>query len=336
MRADRLLSLLMLLQARGRMTAEELAKKLEVSERTVYRDMSALGMAGVPVYSERGPGGGCGLIEGYRTNLTGLTETEVHTLFMAGAPALLNDLGLGRSLEGAVLKLLAALPAAYRENVERARQRIHIDAFGWSHSEEPVPFLGAVQDAVLRDRRLQITYRKGNGEVVERLVDALGLVAKSTIWYLVGAVGGQARIFRISRILDATITTDLCVRPQDFNLAEYWRTWSAEFSASLSKYTVVVRIRSEAIPVLPQAVGDWISPLIEQAGEPDNDGAIQLTLTFESLEHARSRMLSWGALMEVLEPRELRESVIDFAMRTAALYAVERSPAFVLTLAAVQ
>lgn len=214
MRADRLLSLLMLLQARGRMTAEELAKKLEVSERTVYRDLSALGMAGVPVYAERGPGGGCGLIDGYRTNLTGLTETEVHTLFMAGAPALLNDLGLGRSLDGAVLKLLAALPVTFRENVERARQRIHIDAFGWSHAEEPVPFLAAVQDAVLRDRRLQITYRKGNGNVVDRLVDPLGLVAKSTIWYLVGAVDGQTRIFRVSRVLDATITGELCVRPR--------------------------------------------------------------------------------------------------------------------------
>lgn len=325
MRADRLLSLLMLLQARGRMTAEELAKKLEVSERTVYRDLSALGMAGVPVYAERGPGGGCGLIDGYRTNLTGLTETEVHTLFMAGAPALLNDLGLGRSLEGAVLKLLAALPVTFRDNVERARQRIHIDAFGWSHAEEPVPFLAVVQDAVLRDHRLQITYRKGNGNVVERLVDPLGLVAKSTIWYLVGAVDGQTRIFRVSRVLDATITGDMCVRPEGFNLAEYWRTWSAEFSASLPKYPVVVRIKAEAIPQLPHAIGAWIIPLIEQAGEPDTDGAIQLTLTFESLEHARSRMLSWGTLIEVLEPRELRESVIDFATRIAALYAAERS-----------
>lgn len=326
MRADRLLSLLMLLQARGRMTAEELAKKLEVSERTVYRDLSALGMAGVPVYAERGPGGGCGLIEGYRTNLTGLTETEVHTLFMAGAPALLNDLGLGRSLEGAVLKLLAALPVAFRENVERARQRIHIDAFGWSHSDEPVPFLAAVQDAVLRDRRLHITYRKGSGEVVDRLVDALGLVAKSTIWYLVGAVGGQTRIFRVSRILDATITDELCVRPDGFNLADYWRTWSAEFSASLSRYPVVVRIKAETLPQLPQAVGAWITPLIEQADEPDTTGAIRVTLTFESLEHARTRMLSWGALMEVIEPRELRESVIEFATRIAALYAAERLP----------
>lgn len=311
------------------MTAEELAKKLEVSERTVYRDLSALGMAGVPVYAERGPGGGCGLIDGYRTNLTGLTETEVHTLFMAGAPALLNDLGLGRALEGAVLKLLAALPVAFRENVERARQRIHIDAFGWSHAEEPVPFLAVVQDAVLRDRRLQITYRKGSGAVVERLLDPLGLVAKSTIWYLVGAVGGQTRIFRISRILEASITEELCVRPEGFDLADYWRTWSAEFSASLSKYPVVVRVKAEAIPKLPEVVGAWITPLVEQAGEPDAEGAVRLSITFESLEHARSRMLAWGTLMEVLEPRELRESVIDFATSITALYAVERLPALV-------
>ena len=329
MRADRLLSLLMLLQVRGRMTAEELAKKLEVSERTVYRDMSALGIAGVPVYAERGPGGGCGLLDGYRTNLTGLTETEVHTLFMAGAPALLSDLGLGRSLEGAVLKLLAALPASFRENVERARQRIHIDAFGWSHYEEPVPFLAVVQDAVLRDHCLQITYRKGSGEIVERLVDPLGLVAKSTIWYLVGGVNGQTRIFRVSRIQDATITDEVCVRPEDFNLADYWRTWSADFSASLARYAVVVRVRAETIPHLAEEVGAWITPLVEQASAPDDEGAIQLTLTFESLEHARQRILSWASLIEVLEPRELRESVIDFATRIAALYAAERSPALV-------
>ncbi len=175
MRADRLLSMLLLLQTHRRMTAQELAARLEVSERTIYRDMDALGAAGVPVYTERGPGGGCMLIDGFRTNLTGMTESEVRTLLLAGAPSLASDLGLAESLEVALLKLLAALPPRFRSHIERARQRIHIDASGWSRYEEPVPHLGTIQEAVLLDKRLQLTYQKANGEVSQRVIDPLGL-----------------------------------------------------------------------------------------------------------------------------------------------------------------
>src|SRR2546421_4306828 len=139
MRADRLLSLLMLLQIRGRLPAHELAKRLEVSERTIYRDIEALSAAGVPVYTESGPGGGCMLAEGYRTNLTGLTEAEVRTLFLPGMSAALADLGVSKALEAAMLKLLAALPTAQRHDAERVRQRLYMDAVGWFHSNEAVP-----------------------------------------------------------------------------------------------------------------------------------------------------------------------------------------------------
>src|SRR5579884_1595719 len=185
MRADRLVSLLLLLQTRGRMTAQDLAQRLEVSERTIYRDMSALGMAGVPVYAERGPGGGCSLAHGYRTNLTGLTLDEARTLFMSGAPALLKDLGMSKALDDALLKLLAALPISQRQQAQRARERIYVDPAGWSSPDEALPYLGVVSEAVWSDRRLRLIYNRPDGEdmvLVERVVDPLGLVAKASIW----------------------------------------------------------------------------------------------------------------------------------------------------------
>lgn len=326
MRADRLLSLLLLLQTRGRMTAQELAERLEVSERTVYRDLAALGMAGVPVYAERGPGGGCMLMDGYRTDLTGLTEAEVRTLFMAGAPALLKDLGLGSALEAALLKLLAALPATFRQNVERARQRIHIDALGWSRWEEPVPHLATVQEAVLRDRRLRIVYRPLDGEAGERVVDPLGLVAKTTVWYLVARRDGEMRVYRIARMREAELLDEPCARPEGFDLAAYWREWTAAYAASWPKYTVTVRVPPEHVAALPQAMGEWIAEMIAQA-PAEADGGVRLALTYDSFEEARRRMLGLGTLVEVLEPAELRASVAAYAREIATFYANALAPA---------
>jgi predicted DNA-binding transcriptional regulator YafY len=323
MRADRLLSMLLLLQTHRRMTAQDLAARLEVSERTIYRDLSALGSAGVPVYAERGPGGGCMLMDGYRTNLTGMTEAEVRTLLLAGAPALVNDLGLAESLEAALLKLLAALPPRFRSHLERARQRIHIDASAWSRYEEAVPYLGAIQEAVLLDRRIKLTYRKANGELIERAVDPLGLVAKATIWYLAAAYNGELRVFRISRVLAVEALEEACVRPADFDLAAYWTRWQVEFEASLPKYAVRVRVAAEYVPALPQLFGDWMRSLAEQT-PPAADGSLTLPLTFDSLEYARSRMLGLGTMVEVLDPPELRESVAEYARRIAAFYAEDR------------
>src|SRR5579863_122106 len=176
MRADRLLVLLLLLQTRERVTAQSLAKRLEVSERTIYRDLVALSMAGVPVYAERGPGGGWSLLEDYRTNLNRLTEAEINTLFMSGAAGPLKDLGLGKAREDALLKLLAALPSVYRRHAELARQRIHLDAAGWFQQEEPVPLLPLLQEATWNDRRLRLTYLRGRDNTInQRLVDPYGL-----------------------------------------------------------------------------------------------------------------------------------------------------------------
>ncbi len=279
MRADRLLSILLLLQARGRVTAQALAKRLEVSERTIYRDLEALGSAGIPVYAERGPGGGWTLLEDYRTNLTRLTETEARTLFMSGIAGPMADLGLGKALEDALLKLLVALPSAYRHNAEQARQRMHLDS--------------------------------------------VGLVAKANIWYLVGAVSGETRVYRVSRIRSCIMLDEPCQRPETFDLPAFWADWCARFQASLARYPVTVRLAPEGISILPHMFGDGIFARLEQAGPPDAEGWITLPLTFETFEAAQGVLLGFGTTAEVLEPQELRDSMGDLAAGIAAFYGKE-------------
>jgi predicted DNA-binding transcriptional regulator YafY len=320
MRADRLLILLLLLQTNGRVTAQTLAKRLEVSERTIYRDLEALSLAGVPVYAERGPGGGWKLLEDYRTNLTRLTETEVNTLFMSGIAGPIADLGLGKAGEDALLKLLAALPTVYRRNAERARQRIHLDAAGWFHREEEVPYLQVVQEAVWNDRRLRLTYQRGDLDLVERFVDPYGLVAKASIWYLVAASSGEMRVYRVSRIQAVEMTEEGFDRPADFVLRAFWAQWSAEFEMSLWRYPVTLRVAPDAVPILTHVLGDWVQALVKQADPPDTEGWITLSLLFEGLPEARSRLLGLGTMIEVLEPQELRDSLAEFAARIANFY----------------
>src|SRR5437868_4520088 len=203
MRADRLLSLLMLLQARGRMTAHDLAEELEVSERTIYRDVEALGIAGVPVVAERGPGGGCALLDGYRTNLTGLTEAELRALFLSTVSGPLADLGLKEAVNAAMLKLSAALPQVRLHDVDHMRQRVHLDPAAWFQPEEPTPYLNAIQDAVWHDQRLDITYRRVDGRRSKQCVEPYGLVAKASTWYFVGPVVENPRIYGVSHIKPA-------------------------------------------------------------------------------------------------------------------------------------
>jgi len=320
MRADRLLSLLMLLQARGRMTARELAMELEVSERTIYRDIEALSIAGVPVYGESGPEGGYALLDSYRTNLTGLTEGEVRALFMLSIPAPLAELGVSQELKAALLKLSAALPKARRRDEEWMRQRFHLDDTWWQHSEEPVPYLKTLQQAVWEDRKLYLRYRPPFAVEIERLVNPYGLVAKAGVWYLVYARNERVRAQRVSELIEVRITSKSFERPENFNLGAFWRTWCAEHEAFLSDYIATVRVAPNFIPELPRYFGNHIRARIAQAGPPDTEGWIKLDLSFESFEHARQRMLGFGRGVEVLEPRALRRSVLDHAEQIVALY----------------
>ena len=316
MRADRLLSILMLLQSRGRTTASQLAAELEVSVRTIYRDLDALSAAGVPVYAERGPGGGCALLEDYRTTLTGLTPDEVRALFMLSIPAPLAELGVSNELKAALHKLAASLPASRQDDEVRARQRIHLDSTGWSETAEPVPHLRMLHQAVWQDRELHITYRLPFDTQAEWRVGPYGLVAKASTWFLVCSRDENLRVLRVSRIMNARLGEERFVRPAGLDLVAFWEAYCAEVEESRLSYTATVRVAPQLVPWLPYYFGREI----DQAGPPDAEGWVALTLPFENLEKARERILGFGGAVEVLEPRALRASVADYAARTVALY----------------
>jgi predicted DNA-binding transcriptional regulator YafY len=334
MRADRLLSILMLLQSRGQMTAGALAGELEVSERTIYRDLDALSAAGVPVYAERGPGGGCALLDSYRTTLTGLTQEEVRALFMLSVPAPLAELGVDQELKMALLKLSAALPATRRGDEARARQRIHLDSSGWFESREPVPHLQTLQRAVWEDRKLRLAYRLRFEARAEWLVAPYGLVAKANVWHLVCAREGHLRVYRVSQVVEAVIAEESFERPADFDLAAFWQAWCAEVEENRPNYPVVVRVAPDLVPWLPSYFGAPIREEIarcqrerapDAAGDsPDGEGWIRVTLPFESLHEARERLLGFGGAVEVLAPQALRQGMVDFARQVVARYHLDR------------
>ena len=319
MRADRLLSVLLLLQVHRRLTARELANRLEVSERTIHRDMEALSAAGFPVFAERGSGGGWMLVEGYRTNLTGLNRDESQALFLTKPLRLLADLGLEKASNAALLKLSAALPSAHRDNAEHARQRIHVDVTGWNRSSESIEFLPALQEAVWRERQLKLIYQRGGGcDPVERLIDPLGLVAKGSVWYLVAAVEGEVRSYRVSRVLKAEATDQPCVRPKGFDLAAHWEQSTLSFKANLPQYQATVRVAPEVFPMM--RFGGRFAR-IGQPDLPDADGWLKVTIRFDVEEMAIEWVLSFGSRMEVLDPPSLREKVISSAKSVIAFYA---------------
>lgn len=319
MRADRLLSILLLLQAHQRMTARELARRLEVSERTIHRDMEALGMAGVPVTAERGIGGGWALLADYRTNLTGLNEAEVQALFLAGPSRLLADLGLRQASEGALIKLLASLPVMQRRDAEFARQRIYIDAGGWHRQEETVPCLPTLLQATWQERKIRFAYQRGDS-AVERVADPLGLVARGSTWYLVAQVDGDLRTYRVSRIQQVEITEQPCTRPPDFDLATFWSRSSSEFKAKIPRFTVLVRVKESVLPRMHHPSRFITSEVL---APPDEQGWATVRLLFDIGEEARAYLLSFGTELEVLEPPEVRAEVIALAESVLSFYRTE-------------
>jgi predicted DNA-binding transcriptional regulator YafY len=317
MRADRLISILMLLQVQHRLTARDLAERLEVSERTIHRDMDALSSAGVPVVAERGKGGGWSLLDSYQTTLTGLNLAEIQALFLPKPAPLLADLGWGQAFEAALLKLLVALPAANRQQAEAVSQRIHLDPTGWHRWEEEMSAFPILQTAVWQGRQLHLNYERGDGKQVDRLVNPLGLVAKGSVWYLVAGVEEEVRSYRISRVRRATITDDPCIRPAGFNLAEYWQRSLVEFKANLPRYAVMLRVDPEIVPRLRYA-GHFAR--IEQINPPDADGWIPILVRLDLEEEACAYVLGFGAQMEVVEPPELRDRILELAKQAIAFH----------------
>ena len=319
MRADRLLSLLMILQTEGRKTAQELAEELEVSERTIYRDIDALSFAGVPVYAVRGPGGGCDLLNSYRVSLTGLKEDEIQALFMLRLPAPLAQLGVSQKLKTALLKLTAALSSTPHRQEQWVSQRIHVDVVPWFQPEESVPHLGTIHQAVCQDRRIQLTYQLHFEARATWLVDAYGLVTKAGVWYLVCSREGKIRVYQVAKILDAKISDDHFDRPEDFDLAACWNTWCIEAEQGRPHYPVKVRVVPELLPHLQRFFGDSVRELVRKAESQDEEW-ITLTLPFETFFAARGRILGYGRAIEVLEPEALRLSIMDFASQITTLY----------------
>ena len=319
MRADRLLSLMMLLQNRRQMTAEELANELEVSKRTIYRDIDALSVAGVPVYANGGPGGGYALLDSYRTTLTGLNENEIRALFMLTIPGPISDLGVSQQLKAAILKLTSSFTDDHNEHANYLRQRLHLDAASWFQTDEPVPHLKTVQEAVWQDRQLVLSYRRRNGAVSERTISPYGLVAKASIWYLVAATERGMRVYRVSRIEAVQITQTHFSRPQDFDLAEFWAGWMISYKTNLPKYPVTLRIGPDLIPVLPYILGDDVRSHVEQI-QPDSEGWRVIDFTFERIEEAQTYVLGMGASVDVIAPEELRISVLKLATDVVAHY----------------
>jgi predicted DNA-binding transcriptional regulator YafY len=324
MRADRLLSLLLLLQTHGRMTARRLAAELEVSERTIYRDIQALSTAGVPVYGLGGVEGGYELVESYRTDLTGLTEGEARALFMLSIPDALTKIGVGQELKAALLKLSAALPAARRQDEARVRQRFYLDPSGDGSAGAPPSHLSGLYQAVWKDRCIRIAYRAGPVMRVEHVVEPYALVVERGEWRLVSNRNGRLRVQRVADLLDVQLTDETFIRPADFDLEAFWRGWRLEREQQRRLYAVTVRVAPDFLPWLPHFLGEAMTGRVDTYEAAADDGWITLQLLFGSLEAARERLLGCGGAVEVIEPFALRCSLADVAQQIVRLY--DRSP----------
>lgn len=320
MRAERLVALLFLLQQRRRATAAELADALEVSERTVYRDVEALLAAGVPLWTEQGRAGGIRLMDGWRTRLDGLSGREAAAIFAVDVPEMLAELGLGSALTAARAKVLNALPAGLREYAERISQRFHLDAPGWFHRAEETSQLSVVAEAVAEQRRLRVRYQRAD-RAVDRELDPLGLVVKAGVWYLVArpAGGEDIRTYRVARLVAAEPTDHEFPRPADFDLVDWWARASARFENSLLRERVRLRVSPQALRVLRGITDqDAATDAIANAGPPDADGWREVELDVESQVVAASQLSGLGAGVEVLEPPELRAALAEIGQTMAA------------------
>ena len=323
MRASRLLSMLMLLQIRGRVTALELSRELEVSIRTVYRDIDSLSAAGVPIYSERGPAGGYQLMDGYRTRVTGLTPDEAGSLFLAGAPAAAAELGLGEVLAAAQLKLLASLPDDLRRQAERIGERFHLDMPGWFQESEKPEYLPEVASAVWEARPLKIRYQRWEG-IVTRQVDPVGLVRKGNSWYMVARADKQFRTYRLVRILELETIDEHFERPAGFDLADYWADAQASFQERVHTGEAIVRLSPVALEHLDVTLDAYArGKALATATAPDEEGWVIATIPIESIGVARWELLRFGAEAEVIEPIELRDDLAEQAAKMAKRYKVE-------------
>lgn len=325
MRAARLIKMVLLLQSRPSMTAAELARELEVSERTVTRDAQALSEAGVPVYADRGRIGGYRLVGGYRTRLTGLARGEAEALFLSGVPEALREMGLQDAASAARLKVSAALLPSLRDASRTAAQRFHLDAPNWFSEPETPELLPAVAEAVWDDRRITARYLRRGGSEVERELEPYGLVLKAGVWYLCARVTGQGsfRVYRIDRFTTVGVGEGRFERAEDFSLPAFWEERAEQFARSLLGAEVVVRLSAEGVRRLPYVVDPVAArEALAGVGEREAGGGewVTVTVAVESEEVAREQLMGLGAEAEVVAPRSLREWFAGEAGRMAGLY----------------
>ena len=300
MRAERLLRIVILLQSRGKVTASALADELEVSVRTVQRDMEALSGAGIPVYATRGGDGGWALLEKYRTSLSGLTASDVLSIVVGRPPRLLKDLGLEDPGEGPVLKLMESISSSAKEQAEHARQRIHVDLGGWDGAAHPS--LPTLQQAVWDDRVIEMRYRASRSRFP---VSPLGLVSKGGTWYLVGLWKSEFRTYNVTRIHDIVVTDVRFERPDDFDLPSHWAKAQSEFVEAFDTYIVKLRLRGDAL-----ARVQWTYAKTKELSEPDVDGWVDANLDLREEEHALRTILALGSELVVRRPAKLRRLVL--------------------------
>jgi len=320
MRASRLLSLLMLLQSRGRVSAQALAEALEVSVRTIHRDVDELSAAGVPVWADRGRLGGFQLQPGWRTRVDGLTAPEAQAMFLGGLPGPAAELGLGEAMASAQLKLLAALPDGWREDARRVSARFHLDPIDWYRGPSATDHLPVIAQAVWRERRVQMRYESWKGEVARR-VDPLGLVLKAGVWYLAAQVGNGVRTYRLSNILALEATDEAFDRPANFDLAAWWQASTRRFEKELAVDTAQLRVSPAGMKALRELGAAVAQAAAASAAPPDAAGWRRVTIPIEAIPHAAAQVLRLGAQAEVLKPAALRRALLERLDAVKALYA---------------
>jgi predicted DNA-binding transcriptional regulator YafY len=322
MRASRLVSIILLLQTRGRMTAAALAAELEVSVRTIYRDIGSLHGAGIPLYGDAGTDGGYRLLEGYRTRLTGMTAAEAEALALAGLPGPAAELGLGGVLAAAQLKLDAAMPAEMRTRAAMIRERFHLDTPGWYSDGDSVPYLAAVAGAVWTQQRIEVRYRRWRAPTdVTRILDAHGIVLKAGKWYLVARGDSGMRTYRVNQILDLALLDQHFERAAGFDLASYWTAGITEFRAGLYQGEATIRLSPAGRERLGDLYdADFVHAVAATASDPGTGGWVTAVVPIESLRSAETGFLRLGADVEVLAPAELRTRMSAVARSLAEAY----------------
>ena len=319
MRAQRLISLLLLLQLGRSWTADQLAQRLRISRRSVHRDIEALREAGVPVIATRGPGGGFRLPDGYRSRLP-LTEQEVAAL-LVGAPGAAGALGLDALLLDARLKLIGSLSADLRERAARAAQLVHVDEPPWFHGSDEPPFLRQAAAAAADRRRIAIEYKAGRGGTAARVLDPLGLILKAGAWYLVGRSAEETRVYRVSRISALKTSDETFVLPPGFELAAFWSRARDEFESTRPRVDVTVRLDRAALPALRRAVDSSVRPAVGSGRRVDGDYRVELVLPFERLDYAYADLIKLAGAVEVVAPAELRERLAAAGLSLVTTYA---------------